>query len=258
MGDKFKGANEVMRPFSGEGDVVACLQKAKLVAKLKKIGDLASFLPLYLEGDALSLYLEMNEEDQLNAARIEERLKDAFTDGEFAAYGKLGRVKWTGEQVDVYANEVRRLAGLAGFTGDSLERVVKLTFVNGFPDRISLALQQLPEIRTILMSDLIPKARILAARQSPEVAVVAVKGAGSVMTRNDTRFEEQNRSRGISRSFKGRCFRCNGPHMIKDCKEPKPPITCFKCGMIGHISTYCNQGNEQRGATVPVATPSTE
>ena len=44
--------------------------------------------------------------------------------------------------------------------------------------------------------------------------------------------------------------------MMRDCKEPKPPITCFRCGGTGHISTYCDQGNEQRGATVPVATPS--
>ena len=50
-------------------------------------------------------------------------------------------MKWTGEPVDVYANEVRRLAGLAGFSGDGLERIVKLTFVNGFPDNISIELQ---------------------------------------------------------------------------------------------------------------------
>ena len=38
MGDnKLKGVSEVMRPFSGDGDVVAWLKKAELVAKLKKI-----------------------------------------------------------------------------------------------------------------------------------------------------------------------------------------------------------------------------
>ena len=68
MGDnKLKGVSEVMRPFSGDGDVVAWLMKAELVAKLKKTEDVASFLPLYLEGDALALYLEMRDEDQSNA-----------------------------------------------------------------------------------------------------------------------------------------------------------------------------------------------
>ena len=38
MGDnKLKGVSEVMRPFSGDGDVVAWLKKAELVAKLKKM-----------------------------------------------------------------------------------------------------------------------------------------------------------------------------------------------------------------------------
>ena len=259
MGDnKLKGVSEVMRPFSGDGDVVAWLKKAELVAKLKKIEDVASFLPLYLEGDALALYLEMREEDQSNATSIVERLKEAFTDGEFAAYGKLGRVKWAGEQVDVFANEVRRLAGLAGYTGEGLERTVKLTFVNGFPDHISLTLQQLPDIGTVAMGDLIPKARILAARKAPDVAVVAVKGAGSDVRQNSTtgKSDEQSFGKGGSRSFKGKCFRCNGPHMMRDCKEPKALITCFRCGGTGHISTHCDQGNEQRGATMPVATPS--
>ena len=45
----------MMRPFSGDRDIVAWLKKAKLAAKLKKIEDVASLLLLYLEGDALAL-----------------------------------------------------------------------------------------------------------------------------------------------------------------------------------------------------------
>ena len=257
---KLKGLSEVMKPFNGEGDVISWIKKAKLVAKLKNIDDLASFLPLYLEGDALLLYLEMSEADQKVGGKIESRLKEAFTDGEFTAYGKLGRAKWAGEQVDVFANEIRRLASLSGFDGVGLERTVKLNFVNGFPEDISMKLQQLPDIKTISMSDLIQKARIYATRLVPEVAVVAVRGAGSGGRQDGARRVEPGLGlgRGSARTFRGKCFRCNGAHMMKDCKEPKPPLTCFKCGERGHISLYCDQGNEQRGTTVPVATPATE
>ena len=48
-----KVTSDMIRPFSGEGDVVAWLKKIQLVAKLQKITDLASFLPLYLEGEAI-------------------------------------------------------------------------------------------------------------------------------------------------------------------------------------------------------------
>ena len=43
-----------------------------------KVKDIARFIPLYLEGDALALYLEMSEVDQLDAGKIEGRLKEAF------------------------------------------------------------------------------------------------------------------------------------------------------------------------------------
>ena len=36
-----------------------------------------------------------------------------------------------GEEVDVFANEIRRLAR---FEGPYLEHIVKLTFINGLPD----------------------------------------------------------------------------------------------------------------------------
>ena len=57
---------DMIRSFSGEGDVVAWFKKIQLVARLQKITDLASFLPLYLEGEAHALYLEMDSADQLD------------------------------------------------------------------------------------------------------------------------------------------------------------------------------------------------
>ena len=43
------------------------------MAKLQKISDLASFIPLYLEGDAMALYLEFNEEDLESAEKIQKK-----------------------------------------------------------------------------------------------------------------------------------------------------------------------------------------
>lgn len=53
------------------------------MAKLQNICSLTSFLPLYLEGDTLSLYMEMGEGDQLNIEETETWLKEAFTEGAF-------------------------------------------------------------------------------------------------------------------------------------------------------------------------------
>ena len=139
---KVHHSSDILKPFSSKDDVVAWLKKFRLVARLQHVGDAASLLPLYLEGDALALYMEMKEEDQKDISLIEAWLKEAFTDGAFMAYRKLTMVRWAGERVNVYANKIRQLAGLAGLEGAGLERFTKLAFVTGFPNAISIELQQ--------------------------------------------------------------------------------------------------------------------
>ena len=146
-------------------------KKVKLVARLQHVDDVASLLPLYLEGDALALYMEMKEEDQKDISLIEARLKEAFTDDAFTAYRKLTMVRWAGERVDVYANKIRQLAGLERFEGAELERFTKLAFVTGFLNAISIELQQAPNIETLAMRDLLARARVLTTGdQSQDVA----------------------------------------------------------------------------------------
>ena len=210
--------------------------KSAARSQVKKVTDLASFIPLFLEGDALALYLQLSDDEQSNAEIIIARLKEAFTDGAFIAYAKLVRMKWTGQPVDVYANEIRRLAGLAGIKGEGLESVVRLTFVNGFPDTISASLQQVDEVMGKPVSDLISVSRVLCKTRAEEGHVVAVaKGF-------------DGRRDGGAKGFKVRCFRCGGPHLIKYCEER---VRCFKCNKTGHIASQCDQqapeGSQSQG-----------
>lgn len=246
-----KLAKGMIKPFNGEGDLVAWLKKLKLVAELLKISDLASFIPLFLEGDALALYMEMSEVEQQDEGMIEKRLREAFTEGPFEAYEKLKEFKWTGESVDVYANSIKRLAGLAGYVGRGLDQTAKLAFVTGFPDGISMSLQQLPGINTMEIADLIPTARVLTrtrGRNSGTVGAVACS-------------KEPTDKHAMGSSSTIRCYRCQGPHRLRECKVPPRGRTmCYKCEKFGHIARYCplNQGNDQGEAFAPAAAPSTE
>lgn len=257
MSGKLKVSSDMMRCFDGTGDVVAWLKKAKLVAKLMEITDVASFIPLYLEGDAMALYLEMTEADQTKVEKIENRLKEAFAQGKFEAYGKLKGLRWKGEQVDVFANEIRRLAGLAGWKGEGLELAVKLAFITGFPDRVSVELKQIQDIDTMSVSALITKARVLVSGHSEggqEVVAVAAKGPSTLARRQNPPSEASGSRRGV-RDFKIHCFRCGGPHMARECKESKPRLICYRCGKEGHIASRCEQGNGRGGVVAPEATP---
>ena len=92
---------KMIKPFTGEGDVLAWLQKVELVAKLGGFKDLASFIPLYLEDGALAVYLEMPDEKKVDASLIQDELVKAFSDNQFVAFSKLKAVRWAGEPVDV-------------------------------------------------------------------------------------------------------------------------------------------------------------
>ena len=269
-----KVTGDMLKAFCGEGDLVSWLTKVKLVAKLQKISDLASFLPLYLEGDALALYLELSDAEQLNIDAIEKKLKEAFTDSAFVAFAKMSQKRWAGEQVDVYANELKRLGGLAGFTGAGLNRLVMLSFVNGFPANISCELQQISGIFSMEMSDVIARARILTANKSDVVVVAAARprrppNKEGALGRDGDNGKDSSRSYkevGLgqeadsgregtgSRPFRRSCYQCDGPHMAKFCKERKDLI-CFRCGKPGHIAANCNQENCCRVAGAPAVTP---
>ena len=89
MGDWVKLSSDILRPFMGEGNVVAWLNKLKLVTKVQQIEDIATLIPMYLEGNALAFDLEVGERDQFDAESIEKGLKTALSEDSFEAYNNV-------------------------------------------------------------------------------------------------------------------------------------------------------------------------
>ena len=108
----------MVKLFNGDSDSIAWLAKVKLVARLLKVPDLVSFIPLFLEGNALALYLRLSNEDQLDADKTEAKLKVMFTEEAFSAYSKLERMRWASEAVDVYASNIQSKVKLATVVED--------------------------------------------------------------------------------------------------------------------------------------------
>ena len=242
---------EMVKPFNGTGDVEAWLSKVELVAKLTQVEDLASFVPLFLEEGALAMYLEMKDKEKGDIEFIKLRLREAFSDNQFRAYSKLRELKWAGEAVDVFANELRRLAKLCGLRGEGLEQVVKLGFVMGFPDSISVELQQIVDVERMRVSDLIGRARVLAANKGSTSHSLGL--AAAVDRTDPPQKETVNTSRKPVK-----CFNCGGPHFVRDCAEKKRQVICFRCGGAGHISSRCEKPPKENSGDNACASMVTE
>ena len=80
--------------------------------------------------------------------------------------------------MDVFANEMKRLAGLARFEGPCLEHIVKLTFINGLPEYMSVQLQQVRDILDPSLAEILTRARVLTAHKATSGAVAAVATNG--------------------------------------------------------------------------------
>jgi hypothetical protein len=232
---------DVVRPFDGSGDVEHWLQKAKLVAKLKKINELHEFLPLYLEGPAFSVYDQMPDDDKADAEKIERTLLDAFAQDTFAAYDSFRQRYWTpGEVVDVYLADLRRLARLADIESD---KVIRSAFICGLPADVSAQIRSTVRISSTSVADIVKQTRILMSerRSGSMVAVgptVAVAAAAAV-----------------TGGYKGRkrvtCSECGGDHPARYCKDRERKTSCWNCEKIGHLARNC-PGNE-RGTSSALA-----
>ena len=149
----------------------------------------------------------------------------AFTDSQVVSYCKLKTAKWTGEAVDVYANKIRKQARGCGFVDEGLEQIVKLAFITGFPDSIAVELQQVQGIEKLNVSDIIGRARVLAANA----------GAGNVAAPG---FNQAGGRQPLE------CFNCRGPHMVRNCPHPDKrktePVKCHNCGG-NHKVKFCRE-----------------
>jgi len=230
--------------YNGNGDIVLWMKKVKLVAKLKGIKGLAHLIALHLEGDAFSVYEEMEEKDKEDSEKIETALRTAFEIDRYTAYERLQQRRWIpGEKADVYLTDLRRLAKLACIED---EEVIRGAFIVGLPTDVSQLLRAAARTAEMSLSVLCGKARIMLSQRTQDVAqdfaaaaVFTPEFAGACHAPNDSR----------------RCCNCGGKHLAKNCeRRARSPIVCWKCGETGHIARRCygkNMGNDRGSSFAP-------
>ena len=201
-----KNLRDMITSFNGDGDVSSWLKKVKLVARLRSIDDLATVIPLFLEGPAFALFDQIAEKDQGDAAQIEKVLLQAFAQDQFSAYESFRQRNWVaGETVDVYLADLRRLASLVGVGTD--ERLILSAFVVGLPQDVSAQLRASSQVDQLSTQVLLEKSRVYMAER------VRSGAAMSAVPSSSSRAKVASGGRQ-----KITCWRCNGKgHIARDC-----------------------------------------
>ena len=236
--------HDVVKRFSGGSseDVAVWLRQLKLVAKLRKIADLSTIIPLFLDGAAFAVYEQLEEEAQGDAAKIESALVTAFGVDAFQAYEEFRtRVRRPGEPVDVFLSDLRRLASLAGVNSDAL---LRSAFVVGLPQVVSTQLRATAGIAKMALSEVVSLARALTSELAREEKASEDLCAAAAKVRLSTgRGRRDDHAAAELKAEALRCFTCGSPHLKRWC----PQRRCFRCGEKGHHANACPVGGNGNG-----------
>lgn len=226
--DKIK-MHDVVTCYDGSGDVIGWIEKLKLVAKLQGVNDLSDIIPLFLQGQAFSVYQHMSNDDKSNACKVEETLIEAFSINPISAYDLFKQREWEfGESVDGYLSELRRLAKLACIEND---QILRCAFISGLPVEVSCQLRTSSEILKSSLPAIVQQARVLMSNRIHASGLVGVKSFQNSQER------KQNKMKNSSKAII--CYKCKGNHYIKEC----PQVECFKCHQKGHMANNCLNGD---------------
>lgn len=226
------------------GDFSEWCDKLELVAKLQKVTELKSFVPLFLGGPAFAIYKQLSEEVKDNYDQLKQELMTAFGVNNFCAYEQLQRrVYVDGETVDVYLADIRRLVSLIGQTNP--EPLLRCAFVSGLPAEVALQLKSIASVEKLSLPELVTRARMIISTTSSVHSMCAV---------------------GYTKAAIQICPICTGKgHGADQCpskgaKGGRKLIKCYNCQELGqHIARNCPKakGNGNGGVSAPDTLPAT-
>ena len=227
------------------------LEKLEVVCELIGATALHSIVPLRLKDGAFAVYQQLTVEQKRNYKEIKKALTSAFALDKFQAYEHfVERKMQSGEAVDVYLAELRRLASLFGGVSDE---ALGCAFVAVLPQATRQALRAGARIEHMSLTELLHRARALLVEEDAGSAAVASAAGGERCAR-----------KAVSDAIV--CYSCGqANHLSRDClarKNVRSPrfrgqgnMRCFRCSRRGHVASACPENGNGEAGSAPVSSP---
>ena len=221
--------SDIIEKFDGTGDFSQWIDKLELVAKLQKIKDLESFVPLFLCGSAFDCYKAINEEDRSDYKKVKLILLEKYCSDPALAYEELIRRKLIAdENVESYYADISRLAHLVDPAVS--DNFLKSAFMAGLPLDTKEKLRASNDVIKLDFQELIKRTRVIV--RSAEVCAASIV--------SDSSAEVACVAKKLN-NFS--CYSCGqSGHISKYCTTKfRNNIKCSICNLSGHIARQCSQ-----------------
>jgi len=246
-----------VKVFKGDEDVVAWLERAKLIAETSN-EELVDVFPMVLDGYAFTIWNNLGKVDKGKLESVEMALVNAFSKNSFEAFTELKSMIWReGGKIEEMAAEMRRLCVKAKLPDQGM--LFKCFFMSALPSGVRGQLQTLIDFDEINDDDIVKKAKSLIGEKALTCEVMAVRhkqqtfrergGVNLGKVDSDQKpqrlYDESLDQAGVNRlknslPFQNvRCYSCgqNG-HVARYCSKGK---RCYRCGKVGHFGFSCTE-----------------
>ena len=239
--------SDVVPKFTGDGeDVEMWLDRLHLAIEINSTGtaeektaELVRVLPLFLDKAAYATWKQLSVEDKTDLTKIQATLRRVYGLSKVVAWERLKALKWMpGDQIDVLADEARKLLNIVCSFKNLSDEIVALTVVDALPkvvaDQVRMHYGEDMELDKVISC-----AKSLLISYGNTYMENRLIASAARIKDNSTTIGH----RVVTRPNDGdiRCYGCRGiGHIRREC-----PLTCSRCHRKGHLQVDCRAGTIQ-------------